>query len=265
MSSCLHCGKSINQKRKKYCSEECSYSVYRTDEYRLKVSEKRKKYLKENPEKHPWKNESKRISKPCEKVKEYLNLKNINYVEEWQPIENRFFSIDIAFPDIKLGIEVNGNQHYNSDGTLKEYYQKRHDLIEKEGWKLIELHYSLCFDFNLIEKILDIKEQPDYTEYFRIKSEKEFIKKSKIRNPRGQTIKEKTDLKWEEYKSIIINSDIDFSKFGWVTKVSKILKISPQKVNEWMKRYLPDFYEDRCFKRKYTGVSHLPSKQTLIE
>ena len=49
-------------------------------------------------------------------------------------------NIDIAFPDIKLGIEINGNQHYNSDGTLKDYYQERHNLIEEAGWKLLEVH-----------------------------------------------------------------------------------------------------------------------------
>lgn len=265
MKLCDKCGSPIISKRKKYCSDECRYFIFRTDEYRLKASDNIKNYLKNNPEKHSWKNESKKISKPCENIKKYLDLKNIKYIEEWQPLKNRFFSIDIAFPDIKFGIEVNGNQHYNSDGTLKEYYQTRHNLIELEGWKLIELHYSMCFNYDFIEKILDIKEQPDYTEYFRIKSEKDLIRKNNIKKPRGQTIKEKTDLKWEEYKSIILNSNIDFSKFGWVNKVADILKISPQKVNKWMKRYLSDFYANSCFKRKYTGVSHPPSKRTLIE
>ena len=62
------------------------------------------------------------------------------------------FSIDIAFPDIKFGIEVNGNQHYNSDGTLKPYYKERHDLIEKSGWILLELHYSSCYIDDILEK-----------------------------------------------------------------------------------------------------------------
>lgn len=48
----------------------------------------------------------------------------------------------------------------------------------------------------------------------------------------------------------IKNSNITFHKFGWVNEVSNILGISPQKVNEYMKRYMPDFYENKCFKRK---------------
>ena len=47
--------------------------------------------------------------------------------------------------------------------------------------------------------------------------------------------KRKTDLKWNSFKEIIINSDIDFSKFGWVNKVAIILNISSQFVNRWMK------------------------------
>ena len=37
---------------------------------------------------------------------------------------------------------------------------------------------------------------------------------------------------------------------AWVAKVGELLGISPQKVNAWMKRYLPEFYESVCFKRK---------------
>jgi len=66
------------------------------------------------------------------------------------------------------------------------------------------------------------------------KIEKEKIKKQEIQN--------KIDL--------ILNSDIDFSKYGWVQKVSEILKISPQKVGKWMKRNMLEFYNTKCFKRK---------------
>lgn len=48
----------------------------------------------------------------------------------------------------------------------------------------------------------------------------------------------------------IRNSDINFSKFGWVHNTSEILNISPQKVNGWMKRNMNGFYVENCFKRK---------------
>lgn len=244
---CNFCGKEHSRKRSKYCSVDCGNSAKSSEENRKKISDSRKKFLKENPDKHPWKNKDKFVSHPCESLKQHLKSRNIVFVEEWMPLEDRFYSIDIAFPDIKLGIEVNGNQHYNSDGTLKDYYKKRHDLIVSAGWVLIELHYSMCYNFEYVDSIIENRVQPDYSEYFAIKE----LKKNKNKVlPRGQKIKQIYDLKWEEYKEKIIKSGIDFSKFGWVKEVAEILGLPSQNVNKWMKRYLPDFYEKYCFKRK---------------
>ena len=109
------------------------------------MSKKRKEFLKNNPDKHNWKYNSKFISIPCELFKNHLKENGVNFVEEFSPLEERSFSIDVAFPDKKIGIEINGNQHYNSDKTLKDYYKKRHDLITENGWKLFEVHYSLVY------------------------------------------------------------------------------------------------------------------------
>lgn len=50
----------------------------------------------------------------------------------------------------------------------------------------------------------------------------------------------------------ILNSDIDFSKFGWVKEASIILEKPSQKVANWMRRFMPEFYKEKCFKRKLT-------------
>jgi len=132
-----------------------SYYVRKhTQETKKLFSKQRKKYLIENPDKHVWKRKEKSISEPCEIFKTKLIEANISFVEEFTPLKERFFSIDIAFPDKKIGIEINGNQHYNSNGSLKDYYQKRHDAIENEGWILYEYHYSVAFDNLLIEQII---------------------------------------------------------------------------------------------------------------
>jgi 5-methylcytosine-specific restriction endonuclease McrA len=47
----------------------------------------------------------------------------------------------------------------------------------------------------------------------------------------------------------VLESDIDFKNLGWVTEVSKIIKISPQKSAKWVQRFLPEIYEE-SFKRK---------------
>jgi hypothetical protein len=54
----------------------------------------------------------------------------------------------------------------------------------------------------------------------------------------------------QKYIPMILNSGIDFSKLGWVTKVAKILGHNVQYVNKWMRKHMPEFYETHCYKRK---------------
>jgi hypothetical protein len=49
---------------------------------------------------------------------------------------------------------------------------------------------------------------------------------------------------------LVLNSGIDFGKLGWVKQVSELIGQKEQKVNLWMKRMMPEFYEERCYKRK---------------
>jgi hypothetical protein len=249
--NCTICGNEFIG-RGKTCSKKCANTV--TDDTKQILSKKRKKYLKENPEKHPWKRENKQSSVPCNNVKEYLTNRNIQFVHEFTPLLDRAFSIDIVFLHIKTGIEINGNQHYDEFGKLKPYYQERHDLIEKAGWKLIEVHYSQCFNDESISKFLNFDIPHDDSgmieSYFEQKRIRNSLKVSVNTLPRGQKVKLKTQQKWEYLKDEIFKHSIDFSKYGWVTKVAKILKISPQKINGWMKHYHPDFFEKECFKRK---------------
>jgi hypothetical protein len=187
---------------------------------------------------------------PCEKIKEALRANNISFVEEWIPLDDMSYSIDIAFPDIKLGIEINGNQHYNSDWSLRDYYQERHNKIEGAGWKILEIHYSQCFYPDNVLKLIELGEQPDYSEYFETQRKRVIAKEAKKPLLPGVKHRMKTDIKYRSVILAVENSDIDFSKFGWGSEVSKIIGITPPKVNLWMKRHMKDFYEDRCFKRK---------------
>lgn len=145
------------------------------EEIKAKISESRKKYLLANPESHPWKNKDKFQSKPCEYFKQKLRDKSINFVEEYNPLKDRAFSIDIAFPEKMIGIEINGNQHYERNGELKDYYKKRHELIESTGWKLYELHYTLAWNDEVFEDTVlmvnssDRKIEFDYETYVQEK------------------------------------------------------------------------------------------------
>lgn len=125
-----------------------------SDETKKKISEGRKKYLKENPDKHPWKKSNKFVSIPCENFKKILSHNNIEFIEEFQCFDDYNYSIDVAMPKYKIGFEINGNQHYNIDGSLKEYYQNRHNYIVGKGWNLLQIHYTECFNDNNILNII---------------------------------------------------------------------------------------------------------------
>lgn len=133
------------------------------------ISKQRKKFLRENPDKHPWKNSKKFISHPCEILKQALRDNNIYFEEEYTPLKSRAFSLDIAFVDKKIALEINGNQHYQSNGKLKPYYQERHDLLVEKGWTVHEIHYKNCYNKNFIKKICK-----DF-EYLKIKDIKTYI------------------------------------------------------------------------------------------
>lgn len=243
-NSCKH-NKGLNF-YKSCGNDECIFLVRSaavTEENRNKASENLKALRKRGIG-----NFIQKKSVPCEKVKEKLSANNISFVEEFMPIDNRLFRIDIAFPNKKIGIEINGNQHYNLDGTLKKYYQDRHNLIEAAGWELHEYHFSIAYNSNLDDLINILKnnyslDKFDYSFYIKPKkisrSRKEYFK---IKN-------ENWDIEQQKYIPLILNSEIEFSKFGWVGKVAKIICIPSQHVNKWMKKYMLDFYENKCFHR----------------
>lgn len=248
MKKCKLCGIEF-ESRNIYCSEQCLSIGRRNPEINVKRSISMKKYLKENPEKHVWKRNNKFKSAPCEFFKDFLKQKEIFFLEEWPVLENRFYSVDIAFPDLKIGIEINGNQHYDKFGNLLHYYKTRHDEIEKAGWKLHQIHYSQCYKPEEILNLVEIGKQPDYSEYFVIK---ENIRKEKEKNrplKAGLKQKIKSDKKYAPIIELLKNSDINFQKFGWVKEAALVIGIVDQKVCNWMKRHMPEFYSD-CYKRK---------------
>lgn len=145
------------------CSDETKLKISKaklgkshTEKTKQLLSEKQKAYLKDNPEKHVWKSNAKFKSVPCEHLKQYLKDKGLEFVEEYNPIPDRMFSVDIAFLDKRIIFEVNGNQHY-SDVKLQKlapYYLERHNMIEAEGWKVIEIHYTKVFDNKYIDNLI---------------------------------------------------------------------------------------------------------------
>lgn len=186
-----------------------------TDEYKTSMSCKRKDWLNNNPDKHPWKRSSKFLSKPCEDFKKRLKEEHILFVEEYTPIKGRAFSLDISIPDKKIGIEVNGNQHYDRSGKLKDYYQKRHDLLVSEGWNIVELHYASVYKKDIVDSLIDslrkdffIFNQEEYDKkmeflfqtYIKTKQDKELRERALLEKKQNRKMGKIEDLSCEHHQ-----------------------------------------------------------------
>jgi hypothetical protein len=145
-------------------------------------------------------------------------------------------SISLYFPDFILEdgtyIEIKGRDSFDK-------------LDKKNQQKIIQFERPLKVLYNSDMKMyLDyVKEK--YGSNF-ISLYKDYVKPIKEESEHSKNLK----LKIEKIKSLILNSNIDFTKYGWVQKVSNLTDLLPQKVNEFMKKYLLKFYESECYKRK---------------
>lgn len=208
------------------------------------ISEGRKKWLKENTSKHPWRNGNK--SKPCEEFKKFLKSRNIFFLEEVMISKERFYSVDILIPEFTSVVEINGNQHYKSNGELKDYYSERNSFIKNKGWSIYEVHYSIVYNLEMCDSILEnIKNNNKIDIPFYIKNKKE--KKYKNREEYWNKRKINKLNSYSERLNELKNSSIDFKKIGWVKLASEILKV--KNVNKLLKEIDPEFYKN-CYKRK---------------
>ena len=221
------------------------------NEMKEHLSKKRKEWLLNNPDKHPWRKKNKFVSQPCEQLKLFFKSINVQFEEEVLISDKANYSVDMLFPGKNLILEINGNQHYNKDGTLKEYYQNRHNFIKSLGWNIIEIHYTLAYNHKLcLDIINNVHECSEILPfYYREKKYKKYIHGT--RQDYNKAKKINNDFKNKNIvDEIRQNKTIQFNKFGWVNEVSKIIGITPQRVSHWMKRNMPDFYESMCYKRK---------------
>jgi very-short-patch-repair endonuclease/ribosomal protein L37AE/L43A len=247
-----------------YCNEEFSgvkrahfkicqcrnHSHTHTEETKQRLSIIRKEWLKNNPDKHPWKRKEKFKSVPCEHLKEILR-NDFSFVEEYTDRRWKYnYSIDIAFLDKKVAIEINGNQHYNEDGNLKEYYQKRHEYLSSLGWIVNEIHYANCYKNDEIEKI-----KTAINESKLISNEEHLLLFQNKRKTLLERQKEKDEKRrlvsemWNNKKEMILSSGIDLMKFGWVKKVAEKIGLTVREVEGTIKHFERDF-EGKFFRRK---------------
>jgi very-short-patch-repair endonuclease len=159
------------------------------------------------------------------------------------------YSIDFAFINEKVAVELDGKCHFINGTERIEKDIKKDDFLISLGWKIFRIRYDQIADDSKIDELFSFIGNPLIKKNFdSLLYRTQINKKTKSEKRKENKLTyEKTQ---KEFIDKIINSDIDFSKLGWVNKVSDILQILPQKVNKWMKRFMWDFYYSKCFKRK---------------
>ena len=163
------------------------------------------------------------------------------------------YSLDFAWVHKKIVIEIDGEQHKRFE-DYKQRDIRKDEYLRSHGWEILRVEFSYLFNKTkeCIKMCVDFVHnsflQDSIQEYEVWKLNKE--KDEEMQREKKLEIIRLKKQKIDNIKSEILKSDIDFSKIGWVKKVSYIIGISPQNASDWMKRNMKDFYEQNCYKRK---------------
>jgi very-short-patch-repair endonuclease len=215
-----------------------------------KIRKSRFEYLKnpENRKKTAWYRKSQNFLSYGENKLDSIFRKNKIYhkydiINEY-PIYPYF--LDFGFVNEKVAVEYDGKCHFRN-GKRIEHDIKKDSYLQKIGWRIYRISYLELDSFE-ISDLIEFIGNPSK------KTRKNILERYPIAKEKKES---KSDMRKREYENrqnekvkILLNSNIDFSKIGWVNQVSSLLSIRHQKVNKWMKRFMSDFYKKSCFKKK---------------
>lgn len=204
-----------------------------SEEHKEKISKSRIEYLKANPDKVPYKlNHKHKETYPEKYFKKVLK----GFIKQYR-VDGTLYEIDFANPKTKLGIEIDGEQHY-VDKRIVQHDIKRTNVLENKGWKIIRIRWS---EFTLLAKEDKEKVITDLLKYSidptqKLISNKQYRKLLLEKENERKKIEKENHIK--ERKEFIINSGIDLQKRGSLVILSEKLNITPQSLGRWIKKYM---------------------------
>ena len=176
--------------------------------------------------------------------------------------------------NIKFERNTKAFDYINTNNEVHKYYPdfiiENGDYVEIKGYETENDKLKInSFKEPLI--VLRLKELTPYLDYVINKYGRNFINlyegtiiikpitKEERLNIKHKKHQEKM-LKHYAQKIKLIKecNTIDYTKFGWVNKVSELIKIQTQAVNKFMKRYCPDILE-KAFKKKSNKICSVSS------
>jgi very-short-patch-repair endonuclease len=144
--------------RKKLILVRSSFGRKPSQETKEKISRSRKEYLKNNPDKIPYKlNHSSKESFPEKVLRLALEQNSDKINETWvQEYQNSLYSYDFAFPGLKIDIEVDGETHLQE--KVKKIDEGRDKFSVEDGWIVLrfsseQVRTNVNF---VIEKIIEV-------------------------------------------------------------------------------------------------------------
>lgn len=226
---------------------------------KIKISNSMKKAHKVgkawNIGKSRWKNE------PSYPEKFFMNVINNEFNDKYYQREYSFFrySLDFAWEHKKKCIEIDGSQHERFiDYKLRD--NKKDNLLKQNGWQILRIRYIDLYHNTKywIKVAKDFIDNDNYDlklidDFYKIKNNNE--NKIKI----NKVLLNQQKLKEERWK-IILNSNIDFTKKGWISKIGPLFNIKHyNRAAAYIRSNYPNFYKN-CYKnikrfKKYKGVT----------
>lgn len=186
-----------------------SLSTYKrsplTVEHRKKISESRLKYLHLNPDKVPYRlwNTAGYVSYPHNKIMSILKNMNIQgWISEYQ---NSIYSYDIAFPELKLDIEIDGSTHSRPETIISD--ARRDAYSTSQGWKVLRFTASdvVKDSTKVVDSIIDVISSINPTYLSTFDSNKWNIQKQNFINYKAQLHKKSQIHKTVVHKPLPLN------------------------------------------------------------
>lgn len=260
---CIFCNKILNttscgiKNHEKTCSKNPNRKIYNYDWCRTETFKKQQsKLMKErhkngtactfqNRKNQPHSYPEKWIIKVLENN---FGLKeNIDYITEL-PFHGYF--LDFAWPEKRLCIEIDGELHRFEEQQKRDI--NKDEFLKNEGWKELRLKWSFILK-NKESAIKIIKDFLNETGDITIpiwKSITELREEKHEQNELNGVLKDSKgkfcprklkEEEWNNRKEIIINSKVDFSKYGWKSEVERKTSLTRKEIENTVKHFKEDF------------------------